>query len=152
MATKNLARTVIEGGRTGYSKYDRKARAQKNRAREHRLCRRLAGDPDRADGAVFVPSHLDWDAVSHADRTNPCRRFLISRAGRPWDEVYSEICRKFDRRTLPGRHVIEGHLLHEVERHRIGRYGSVVDVRTGTHELLYVDAKGILRYRPQRRR
>jgi hypothetical protein len=114
MSTKNLARTVIEGGRDGSSKWDRRFGLQMLRARNHTFCRRAIRDTDFADDNVYPVRHITWGGVSHKDKTNPCDRFLISRAGRPWNKVHSEICKKFDRRKLAGRHVTEDHLIARV--------------------------------------
>ena len=149
MSTKNLARTVIEGGRTGYSKWDRKRRAQKHRVRQHGIRKRLLTDLEYATALFDDDGFFDWDAISHADRVNPCKRFLVSRVGRPWNDVYSEIRRKFDRRTLPGRHVVEDHLLREVELHERDSLGNLINP---AYEHFYVDAGGILRHNPRRRR
>ncbi len=114
MSTKNLARTVIEGGRDGFSKYDRRHGLQILRARNHAFCHRALRDTDFADDAVYPTRRITYGGVSHADKTNPCDQFLASRAGRPWNKVHSEICEKFDRRTLAGRHVTNDHLIDRV--------------------------------------
>ncbi|NEO84155.1 MAG: hypothetical protein F6J87_07870, partial [Spirulina sp. SIO3F2] len=51
-----------------------------------------------------------------SDHLGPLRKFLRSKVGQPWDEVYSELCQKLDRKTLLGQHVID-HLWDYVERH-----------------------------------
>ena len=40
-----------------------------------------------------------------SDNLNPLQRFLLSRVGKPWNEVYSELSRRFDKRTLTGYHL-----------------------------------------------
>ncbi len=37
----------------------------------------------------------------------PLRRYLMRQAGRPWDKVYSEICRTIDTRSAVGLHVLQ---------------------------------------------
>lgn len=39
------------------------------------------------------------------DHLGPLKRFLASRVGRPWDEVWSELTRSLDRRGLLQEHV-----------------------------------------------
>ncbi|HLP87025.1 MAG TPA: hypothetical protein VK184_00245 [Nostocaceae cyanobacterium] len=50
------------------------------------------------------------------DHLGPLRRFLLSKAGQPWDEVYSELCQRLDTSTMTGLHVLS-HLKHFVEEH-----------------------------------
>lgn len=44
-----------------------------------------------------------------SDHLGPLRRFLRSKLGQPWNDVYSELCQKLDHNTMAGQHVI-GHL------------------------------------------
>ena len=37
----------------------------------------------------------------------PLKRFLMQQVGRPWDKVYSEICRTIDTRSAIGLHVLQ---------------------------------------------
>ena len=39
------------------------------------------------------------------DHLGPLKRFLAARVGRPWDEVWSELCQHLDRRGLLQEHV-----------------------------------------------
>ena len=115
MSTKNLARTVIEGGRRRHSKYLRRVGLRYLRVDNHRLCLALRNDPEGWDDADLPSRVREWGDIEHADKTNPCDRFLASRAGRRWDDVRSEICRRFDRRKLAGMHVTNEHLLNRVQ-------------------------------------
>jgi hypothetical protein len=47
------------------------------------------------------------------DHLGPLRRFLVSKVGEYWNEVYSELCQRLDTSTMTGRHVLE-HLEHFV--------------------------------------
>ena len=51
-----------------------------------------------------------------SDHLGPLRRFLRSRVGQRWDDVYSDLCRRLDTRTLAGQHVLS-HLWDYVECH-----------------------------------
>ena len=51
-----------------------------------------------------------------SDHLGPLRRFLRSHIGQPWDTVYSKLCRRLDRRTMVGQHVLS-HVWDYVERH-----------------------------------
>ena len=39
------------------------------------------------------------------DNLEPLTRFLNTHQGKNWNKLYSELCRKLDKRTLPGIHV-----------------------------------------------
>ncbi|AVP96138.1 hypothetical protein C7S18_02540 [Ahniella affigens] len=41
------------------------------------------------------------------DLLSPLRKYLRAQVGRPWDNVYSEMCATIDRRTVSGRHLFE---------------------------------------------
>jgi hypothetical protein len=90
------------------------------------------------------------------DLLGPLDRFLRTNVGRPWNEVYSEICSTLDKREITGHHLIS-HL--EVETHCfIGSNGKVCHLRWGNHETgveeFYVHPlTGLLCYaeRPNRR-
>lgn len=59
-------------------------------------------------------------------------RFLQSRKGRPWNQVYSEICKEADDRSFKGYHLRE-YLDYEVEQNCIiDKDGEVLDQR-GLH-------------------
>lgn len=51
-----------------------------------------------------------------SDHLGLLRRFLRSKVGQPWNDIYSELCQKLDTSTMAGQHVI-GHLWDYVERH-----------------------------------
>jgi len=54
--------------------------------------------------------------------------------GDRWDDVYSQLVRRFDTRTVPGRHVVFCHMLHFIDGYPF-----------------FVDEHGILRERLRRR-
>jgi hypothetical protein len=71
------------------------------------------------------------------DRTNPLRKFLRANCGRPWDDVYREICAVADGRTIRGRRLRQCALSYVVpNNYDVGhnrRYGP-----------FFVDADGTL--------
>lgn len=150
MSTKNLAHTVIEGGRQSHDKYDRRISLRYWRHDNRAFCRSVR------QGTVDVESlsppvrviHFRWRDEIHADKTNPCDRFLASRAGRHWDDVRSEICRRFDRRKLAGMHVTNDHLLNRVQIPE--HYAMAYWWRSGGPKF-WVDENGILRHNPSAR-
>lgn len=46
MSTKNLARTVIEGGRTNHAKYLRRVSSRELRADNRRFCKKVREDSE----------------------------------------------------------------------------------------------------------
>ncbi|MBW4472344.1 MAG: hypothetical protein KME45_18365 [Stenomitos rutilans HA7619-LM2] len=51
-----------------------------------------------------------------SDHLGPLRRFLRSKVGQPWNDVYSELCQRLDGSTMAGQHVLD-HVQDYVERH-----------------------------------
>jgi hypothetical protein len=127
MATKNLARTVLEGGRDTYSKLYRRLR---NRS-ERRLRFDLEGDVVRQRSLA--------GSTGFADCLAPLKRWLGSNVGRGWSNVYHEFCERFDERTMKGWHVRD-HLLGMLGAGRFSWDGPFL-----------VDDRGILRRRPRPR-
>ena len=140
MSTKNLSRTVIEGGRSGYYKAECDRYIREERAASRVYLKALAVHPSLHEDADLLapirrPSNPDFK-----DKTSPLYRFLDSRVGEDWNATRSELFERFDIRTTPGRHVLFDHLLRDVvvnsdpdsvERQRYLRY--------------HVDAGGVLR-------
>jgi hypothetical protein len=135
MSTKNLARTVIEGGRNGYSRWARRHSHAVERAQTHWMEQRLCRDFD-PEIAVFRPR--DAVAKSFDDKLGPARRWLRSQVGRPWDKVRSDLFARFDTRTTAGRHIVFDHLLKEV------RWLPVESYR---FQEFWISPQGILRAR-----
>jgi hypothetical protein len=139
MSTKNLARTVIEGGRTGYSKGARHSSHGVERSKAHQLELALARGRD-PESAVFEP--LERVYRSFDDKLGPARRWLRSQVGRPWDKVRGELFARFDPRTTAGRHILYCHLLREVQA-----YGD----ESARYADYAVSRHGILEHRPRSR-
>jgi hypothetical protein len=140
MATKNLSRTVIEGGRDAFSKFHRHHSSVVERRRAHQFERRLCIDEELLDDGGFVlreSAHKGFD-----DKLGPAFRYLRSQVGRPWDKVQSELFARFDTRTTAGRHILFDHLLREVNT------GDVADWR---HRRFTISRHGILQYRGRKR-
>ena len=109
MATKRLERTVIEGGRSRYNKWERRHSNAQLRAKVRPQVARWARDPDSWDADVPGKRRTVWRDFS--DKLGPVERWLYAQVGRPWRDVEGQILRKFDTRSLAGRHVVFDHLL-----------------------------------------
>jgi hypothetical protein len=140
MSKKNLARTVIEGGRSHFNTFDRRCSHGEERARSRDVARALlcGGDPE---DAIFEPRRSvdPW----FYDKLGPAMRWLRSQVGRPWNKVRSELFARFDTRTTAGRHILFDHVLREVEDAR--------PLRPRRHGL-WVSEQGVLRHAVFRRK
>lgn len=137
MATKNLARTAIEGGRLRNDEHFR-TRAERQQARVY--C-----DPANDFEARPAPRRDKGLGSSFTDHLKPIERYLRANAGRPWNKVYSELCKRFDRRTLRGQHILEGHITRHMVVLPPGCNGWLW-VKYPPTSGAWVDAHGILRY------
>jgi hypothetical protein len=142
MATKNLARTVIEGGRERWNKYERRYSNRRARKSAREYARGLRYDVDEGEGTV-APLRQPIPR-SHHDRLAAAERWLASFVGRAWDEARAQIARRFDTRTVAGQHIVFDHLLPSVK-------GSGRD-ETFSRKDFEIDEDGILRALPQVRR
>lgn len=138
MSTKNLARTVIEGGRQHYNQFERWNSNVVARAHAHQSERAIRTARD-VESVMFERRAPVRRAFS--DKLGPARRWLRSQVGRPWNKVTSDLLQRFDVRTTAGRHIVFCHLLREVNTDGTGpdRY----------HDF-FVNTRGILRYEPDR--
>ena len=84
------------------------------------------------------------------DRLSPLRRYLHKQVGRPWNKVYSELSRAFDKRSLRGFHLHE-HVKDYVATHVVktekGYRGQLRwgEMRRFWRDELFVDEHGLLR-------
>jgi hypothetical protein len=136
VARKNLSRTVIEGGRSYYNSWSRRASHGVERATTREWLDRVAVDLDEAD-ATAPPARKRVHKQFH-DKLGPAYRWLASQTGRPWSKVYSDLCARFDTRTIAGRHIVFDHMLLSVTRHDDPNFNHRRDD-------LVIDAHGILR-------
>lgn len=146
MATKNLSRTVIEGGRYHGNTFDRRAShgPERSGVRQALLAIR---DGDDADGVV-LPQKRKVTRHFH-DKLAAAERWLRAQVGRPWNKVRSELFARFDTRTTAGRHIAFDHMLGWV------RVDRAVDRWSWGYHILEVGRGGILRLvraRPRPRR
>lgn len=112
MATKNLARTVIEGGRAPYNKFNRRQSNRKMRAQVRAYMHRLGKDLDFYEERM-EPSRRPVQP-EFRDKTSPAYSWMRNRVGKSWNDSFSELLKTFDTRTTAGRHIVFDHLLYEV--------------------------------------
>jgi hypothetical protein len=109
MATKNLSRTVIEGGRYYFNSDERRRSHGEARRETNASMAALAHDPSRADDALLPRTKPV--GVAQRDNLAAAERWLRSHVGRPWWKVEGEIRAAFDTRTIAGQHIVFDHLL-----------------------------------------
>lgn len=151
MATKRLARTVIEPGRCNSTKgervFENRSDRRAARVRGHLLTRNPRFDEDDEDR--FPVREPIW--IHQRDKTSPLTRWLRKQANRPWGDVYAEIRSRCDTRTTPGRHILYDHLLRDVENNGVSEeYPS--PWRSEYRERFFVDDDGVLRHVPAKAR
>lgn len=143
MSTKNLARTVIEGGRCGHYKQDVSTERRSERTHVRSFLRGVLSDPEEAE-SMTDPRRREVRPCFQ-DKTRPLAKFLDSRVGKSWAETYSMIRQRFDVRTTPGRHVVEDHLLSGIAFNGEHLLKTKHGFRFHTH---FVDRNGILQFGP----
>lgn len=153
MATKNIARSALEGGRPSREKDERRQSHVAERASVKNYCRRVKNDPECADEEIYEPIKPAW--TEFTDKLSPMYRWLEKQIGRPWADVRSEVAKKFDIRTTAGRHITYDHLLYQVVDTESGfdKRGHMIDPNIELsddknnnygYSMYYVDQDGIL--------
>lgn len=131
---------MIEGGRRGWSKYERRHFTQQERVAARIFLHNLAYDPDLWDECVMPRRRKAYKEFN--DKLNPAYRWLHSRVGENWNKTRAILFRKFDTRTTAGRHIVFSHLLNQVQ--------SVGDRHHWRASEYVINAQGILTYKPRR--
>jgi hypothetical protein len=124
VARRDLSRTVIEGGRTRRSQYERRRSHRHVRAQERALLHAARFEDEDTFADRPMP-RLERAYKIFRDRLGAAKRWLASQCGRPWAHVYSDLRWRFDARTTAGRHVVDDHLLGWVAMDRerlVSRY------------------------------
>lgn len=147
MATKNLARTAIEGGRTASNKWERHYSHAEERAHLRNYLTEVKANADNWYEYDIDPIKPVYKTF--ADKLGPMYRWLDSRVGMPWDQVRSDVVKAFDTRTTAGRHIVYDHLLRQVDvvpNYDYGAYyrGPEDFTQSYYHHDFYVDADGLM--------
>lgn len=122
---KDMPKLLCEDGRRnggpGAKKYKRRQR--------RRLKRQLQKDPESAPkrGSMSGQRVAGWNFKELNETLNPLARFLESRVGRPWDEVYSEIRAGLNLNSAVQLHIMQ-HLWQYVNRDiKVADCGTLVE-------------------------
>jgi hypothetical protein len=144
---------LFDAGQSGYFTFARRYERRQNRHRAKSYCREAArfaneievDDDDAYDAVDRIrepePAQREWK--EQRDNLAPLKGFLRAHIGQPWADVYSKLCRRTNRNSMAGDHLMV-HLWQYVERdtHIIERDK---DRPTSRYVDLYVDDDGILR-------
>jgi len=120
-----------------------------NRRNRHLNCYELLEPLPKTSS--IRPRHKAWaEGKEQTDRIEPLFRFLASKCGDFWDNIYSEICSLYSKRSILGDHLFEHlRLLVSVE-HYFNADGVACSIRGGDHGRpissgFYLTREGILR-------
>jgi hypothetical protein len=102
-----MAKVLVERPRLG-SRYCRGPKKGYRREARYALTNENGGV--RHEGIKVRGGH----AKSFSEHLGPLRRFLDSQVGRPWNAIYSDICRHVDRGNVIQKHILT-HLFQYVE-------------------------------------
>jgi hypothetical protein len=102
---EDMSKVIVERPRPGSGRRDLK----------HGRFKNLDFD-DMPSHEGMRASRRRLDTRNFNENLSPLRRFLQSRVGRRWDDVYSEICQNLDRSSTVQDHVFT-HIDDYVERH-----------------------------------
>lgn len=149
MSTKNLGRTAIEGGRIGRYKNSVRKKERSFRTANRIFNGRAVNDAEAFEEGATPVLRPKSKRGNQTDKLGPIYDMLDGMVGRPWAKVFSEICEKFDSRTLAGRHVLFDHILGEVDPHPHVQNAS--KWRYNFHLTYFVDDHGIFRKWPKQR-
>lgn len=152
MSTKRIDKSVIEGGCTNRNTWERRHSHSAERASRREFCSRAKLDTDSVYDDYFIKGRQQVYKEFN-DKLGPMYRWLHHQVGKPWNDVRSEIFKKFDSRTTAGSHIVYGHLLSSVEVTPDLRYKRYsIGVRDFTisgysNNEFYVDDDGVLRHK-----
>ncbi len=120
--------------------------------------KRYANAGDSPPAREGIKRSYGYNTKHFNEHLGPLRRFLDANVGRPWDKVYSEICRYVDRGNVVQKHILT-HLFDYVtvrtilidgepcraEAHYGRRYGESVRVSNRRDEWYVCPKSGLLR-------
>ena len=103
MSTKNLARTLVEGGKSSYWKDKKHQERKANRKREKLFC------SGHIEDIKPVKAYDLYIGESFADKLKPLKR-LVSRAkqnGVSYNDLYGYLLRKYGRDGIKNHHMLD---------------------------------------------
>ena len=143
MATKNLKRSVFEGGQLKHQQSRKRCDRRRDRQRIRKLLRQARLDPENTETSIapsIMHKHWGWDRDHWSHRV--VNLWLVKQVGRNWGSVYAELVRQF------GRSYTKANLIGDVSK--LTDYHSARSVirMTGYYahwNEFVIDEQGILR-------
>ncbi len=146
MATKDISRTVIEGGRYNHNKQDRRTSNRLHRASSRRYSKLVGSLIDPDDIGPYPkrrPVRREFK-----DKLGPVRRWISKQVGKRWDVTFSNLVHDFDTRTVAGNHVVRDHIITNIVKPTdAARWYYLRDGAYGRNEY-YLDEDGCLQSVP----
>lgn len=149
MSTHNLAHTIIERGRT--SRWSKMGNNRKvvPKFRLHHDSEYWGNEINQISIGKLYQRGWDWE---FHDKIVVIEKYLLSNLNRPWNDVYSELCQRYDRRNLRNWHMMQ-HLKNLITRYGdqymyTGSYHKQkdpIDYKEYCKDRLHIDEDGILR-------
>src|SRR5579871_1071460 len=99
----DMHKVIVERPRILRSKWKNLKTARRLSESERAEAVHAADDYDSGHARASSARHHKWLNENLA----PLKRYLMAQVGRPWDKVYSEICRTIDTRSAIGLHVLQ---------------------------------------------
>ncbi len=109
MSTKNIARTVIEGGRTDRNTHERRQSNRIQRKEVRTITRSLSRLVDQESYTLPDRPRIEKE---HADKLEAAMSWLIHHGlGKTPPEIEALLLTRFNTKTIAGRHIVFEHLL-----------------------------------------
>jgi hypothetical protein len=109
----DMGKVLVERPRVKTGRYS--PGPEKGYRRRIERCYEGDGSPPHTEG---IRRRYGNNRKHFSEHLGPLRRFLDSNVGRPWDKVYSEICRHVDRGNVVQKHILT-HLFEYVAVHTV---------------------------------
>lgn len=82
------------------------------------------GDPDALPSHQGMRRPYGWETKEFNDLIGPLRGYLRHSVGRPWDDVWSEVCQQTSSGNTIDEH-LRGHVMREVETYTFVKDGEI---------------------------
>ena len=148
---KDMGKVVVEKERRGSSNPNKPLRGRTKKAQK-------AWKNEGEGFSKFESSarrrRYGYDAKQFGENLGPLKKFLTSRVGSKWDDVYSELCSVLSKDSVTQSHVLD-HAKWYVEQNVFGFDADGIPLNErgfSVYEIFYVDADGILQKTPRKKR
>ncbi|MCI0527036.1 MAG: hypothetical protein L0Y56_06270 [Nitrospira sp.] len=102
---KDMAKVLTERPRVGGAVSNKKSFAAANTPRTKRHFKGVKDDLSPKRESMRKRHRYRFGGKEFSDHIQPLRRYLESQAGRPWDKVWSDVCKRLKGNGLQAQHV-----------------------------------------------